>query len=168
MERIRPREAVGEIHEDGVALHRWRVRHVKRDAHHERGIANEQPGVTVIRMVIVWAMRKDQICLPFANEPRDDFSILQGRHDLAIVNVQHLRFHAHTLGGFLGLRRATLGQRTTSHFPVTDVAVGHGDQLYLVAKLCPLNGAAAQLKLGVIRMRTKGNDAQHTFGLSLL
>ena len=72
------------------------------------------------------------------------------------------------VGGFLGLRRATLGQRTAGHFPVTDVAVGHGDQLYLVAKLCPLDGAAAQLKLGVIRMRTKGNDAQHTFGLSRL
>ena len=79
-----------------------------------------------------------------ADQPGDLLAVLQRRHQLAVVDVEHLGGDAKP-GGLLDFRRSPLGQRSAGHPPVADVAVGDRDELDVVAQRGPLGGRAADL-----------------------
>src|SRR6185369_17337959 len=55
---------------------------------------------------------------------------------------------------------AALGERTAGHLEVSDVAVGHRDELYFVTARGPQRGDARRFQLRIVWMRAKGDDPQ--------
>jgi hypothetical protein len=62
----------------------------------------------MIRMIVVGAMAKNEISVPLAKKPSNDFTI---------VDVENLRLPSATLGGFHNLGRAVFRRHTTSFSP---------------------------------------------------
>src|SRR5213078_4626825 len=71
-----------------------------------------------------------------------------------------LRFDAEQLGGSLDFGLAPRCQRTARLAPVSDIAVGDRDKLDLVPARRPERGDTAGLKLAIVRVGAKTDDAQ--------
>ena len=71
----------------------------------------------------------------------------------SLVDAEHL-------GRGRRLRRAPLGERAAGHLPVADVAVGHGDELHVMAQLRPLGRRAAGFVFGIVGMGAEDDDPQ--------
>ena len=118
----------------------------------------------MIGVIVMRPMREYEVSLPRANKPRDNLAILQSGHNFTVMDIQYQRFHPHASGRLLGFGSASFGQWPPGHLPVTNVAIGHRDQFYLMAQLRPLDGTASNLKLRIIRMRSKSDNTQHSLG----
>ena len=160
LERVRLRETIGVVHEDGVLFQRLRVRHEERHRHHEGRVLDEDSRVAMVRVVIVRAVREHQIGFPVADQPGNRASIFERRFQLAIVNVEHLDRRAPALGTLFDLGRSTQGERSAGHVPVADVAIRDRDQLHMMPGLRPHRCRAAALELGIIRVSSEGDDAE--------
>jgi hypothetical protein len=157
-------ESVREEEKGGVLFHRGNVGAEVGHHDHEGGVLHEQPDIAMIGMVVVGTVGKDEIGIPFADELHDGLAILEGREQLAIVDVEDLDLSAHAFGGLLHLGGAALRKFPARHAPVADVSVGAGDELDLVPEFGPLDGATADLKLGIIGMGPEGDDAERLKG----
>ena len=112
----------------------------------------------MIGVIVVGPMRDHHVGLPLADLAGDDPAVFQGRQQLAVVDIEHLGFDAQNLGALLDLGRAATGEDGPGHLVVADVAVGHADELDLVAQLGPPRGRAAGFQLAVVRMRAEDDD----------
>ena len=90
--------------------------------------------VAVIRVIVVRPVPHDDVGLPFANEPRDRPPVLERRHQLAVVDVEHFVLDAEDSRAFCHFRLAPLRERTAGALEMADVAVRHRDELHLVAR----------------------------------
>ena len=66
------------------------------------------------------------------------------------------------LGALLDLGRPPPGEDGAGHLVVADVAVGHADELDLVAELRPARGGPAGVELAVVGMGAEDDDPQRT------
>ena len=85
-------KVVGKVQKDRVC---GQVRHVRAEegnCHHKRSILHEDAGIAMVRVIVVRAMCKDNVCLPFSNEADDGPPVFKGGHKLAIVVVEDLGF----------------------------------------------------------------------------
>ena len=162
VERLRILEAVRVVHEDRVARGRRRVGHEERRHDHDRGVVHQHARVAVIRVVVVRPVAHDDVGLPVANEPGHRAAVLERRHQLAVVDVEHLGLDAEDPRALRDFRLAPLRQRPAGALEVADVAVGHRDELHLVPGGGPQRRHAARLQLGVVRVRAEGDDPQRT------
>ena len=163
-ERVGPGEVVGEKEEGGIFLQVRGVGTEIRHHDHKGGVLNEQAHVAVVGVVVVGPVRKDEVGVPFPDQAGDGLAVLQRGQQLAIVDVEHLDLGAHAAGGFLDFRGAAFGELAPGHFPMPDVAVGAGDQFYLMPELRPLEGTASDLELRIVRVRAEGDDAERSVG----
>jgi hypothetical protein len=76
------------------------------------------------------------------------------------VDVEHVGRDAENAGALLDLGVPALCQWAPGLAEMTDVAVGHRDELDLMALRGPECRHAGCLELGVIRVRAEGDDAQ--------
>ena len=67
---------------------------------------------------------------------------------------------AQDLGALLDLGGAAAGQDRAGDLVVADVAVGHADELDLVAELGPARGGAAGVELAVVGMGAEDDDTE--------
>ena len=111
-------------------------------------------------MVIVGPVAHDDVGLPLADEPGDLLPVLQRRHQLAVVDVEHRALDAEDLPALGHFRLPPLRQRAAGLFEMADIAVGHGDELDLVPGRRPHRRHAARLELGVVGMRAEGDYAE--------
>src|SRR4030042_167747 len=107
--RIRLLESVREIKEDGILRYLWDIRAIKSYRGHVCGVLHQDACITMVGMVIVRAMSHYNICFPFPDEAHEYFGVFQGRHQLAIVNVQHLGLDAQFFCRRLNFSGAPLG-----------------------------------------------------------
>ena len=105
-------------------------------------------------------MAHDDVGLPVADETGDGAAILECGLELAVMDVEHVGGDAQDARALLHFVVAALRQRAAGLAEVADVAVGHRDELHLVALRCPERGHACRFQLGVVRVGAKGNDAQ--------
>ena len=89
-----------------------------------------------------------------------DPAVFQGRQQLAVVDIEHLGLDAQDLGALLDLGRPAASEDGAGHLVVADVAVGHADELDLVAQLGPPRGRAAGFELAVVGMGAEDDDPQ--------
>ena len=99
----------------------------------------------MIRVIVVRPMAQHDVGLPVADEARDGLAILERRRQLAVVDVEHFVLDAEDARAVGDLRLAPLGERPAGHLEVSDVAVGHRDELHFVAARGPQRGHAATL-----------------------
>ncbi len=78
----------------------------------------------MIRVIVVWPGRKDNVRLGFANEPNDLLAILQSRHQLAVGIVKNLILSANNQSRLPGFLRAPFSQRPAAHGLVPGAAIG--------------------------------------------
>jgi len=114
----------------------------------------------MIGVVVVRAMAQDDVGLPVADQAGDRAAVLERGHELAVVNVEHLVLDAENARAFGDFGLAALRERPAGLLEVADVAVGHGDELHLVAACGPERRHAARLELGIVGMGAEGDDAQ--------
>ena len=72
-------------------------------------------GVAVVGVVVVGPGRDHHVGLPLADLPGDRPAVLQGRHQLAVVDVEHLGLDAQDLGALLDLGGAAAGEDGAGH-----------------------------------------------------
>ncbi len=91
---------------------------------------------------------------------RDRAPILERRLEFAVVDVEHLRGDAENPRRFQRLRGAPAGQWPAGLAPVSDVAVGDGDEFHLMSERRPLRGRPREAQLVVVGMRPERDDSQ--------
>ncbi len=160
LERIGFLERVGVKEEHRIAFERRHVGTEIGHCHHVRRVLDEDAGVAMIGVVIVGPMTHDDVGIPFPDQAGDSAAILQGRQQLAVVNVQDFRGDAQEACGGLDLGLAAARQGAAGVAPVADVAVGHGDELDVVPLRPPQDGDAAGLQFAIVRMGPETEDAQ--------
>ncbi len=111
-------------------------------------------------MVIVGAVPDYDVGLPLANQPGEHLAIFECRQDFAVVDVEHFGGYAEHRGGRLHLVGPPDGQRAAGHAPVTDIAIGRGDELDQVAAGGPEARHAPAANLAVVRMRAEDENPQ--------
>ena len=111
-------------------------------------------------MIIVGTVAHDDIGIPFPNEADDLFPILQGRHQLAVVDVQDFHGRSENFGSFSDLGSASNRQGSAGFSPVTNIPVGHGNELHGMPLSCPHRADASRLEFAVVRVRSEANDSQ--------
>ena len=82
------------------------------------------------------------------------------RHQLAVVNVQHVGRHTELGMACLDLRLAPLRQRTAGLREVADVAIGQCDQLDLMSLRGEERRRPREFQFGIVGVRAECNDAQ--------
>jgi hypothetical protein len=104
-------------------------------------------------------MRDDDVRLPLANHTRDELAVLQRRHQLAIVNVEHLGGHPELFGAGGGFGRAAHRQRSARLLPVAHIPVRDRNELHMMPQPRPLHRRACRFVFRIIRMRAEDDDA---------
>ena len=88
---------------------------------------------------------------------------LQGGHQLAVMDVEHLGFDAQDLVRALDLGGPAFGERLARLGGMPDVAASDGDEFDLVALGRPEGRHSAGLDFAVVGMCSEHNDSQHAF-----
>src|SRR6267154_1968098 len=78
------------------------------------------------------------------------------------MDIEHFACHPENLIGFLGLCLSAFGERAARFPPMANVAVGHGDQFYVMSFCRPHSGNATRLNLAVVWMRPEANNPKFT------
>ncbi len=130
------------------------------DRDHERGVLHQDARVAMVRMVVVRAVAHDDVGLPLADQPDEGLAVLQRRHQLAVVDVEHLGLDAQDFGGGLDLGGAAFGQRAAGHLGVPDVPVGRGDELDAMAPGGPQGGGPPRFQLAIVRVGPEDDDME--------
>src|SRR6185369_17326516 len=98
--------------------------------------------------------------LPLANQARQHSTVLERRKQLTVMHIQDDSLHAQNLMSLLHFVPASQRQRSARLPPMTDVAVGDRHEQDMVPLLCPHRCCAADLKLAIVRMGSKSDDAE--------
>ena len=118
----------------------------------------------MVGVVVVGPVGDHDVGLPLADLAGDRPAVLQRRQQLAVVDVQHLGLDAQDLGASLDLGGAAAGEVRAGHLVVADVAVGHADELDLVARAWPSARGPAGLELAVVGMGAEDDDPERAGG----
>ena len=110
---------------------------------------------------IVGARRDDDVGLPLANLASNRAAVFQGRHQLAVVNLEDFGLDPQDLGAALHLGGSTAGQDGPCHLVVAYVAIGH--ELDLVPELDPSRGGSTGREFAIVRMGPKDDHAKWFF-----
>lgn len=122
--RVGPLELVIRKEKHGVLREIWSVRTEMRDRDHERSIHDQHPDRTMVRVIVVWAMAEDEVCLPVTDQAADRPAVLKGRHEFTVVDVEHFGLGSQDFRALADFCRPSLGEWPTRHAPVADVPVG--------------------------------------------
>ena len=52
-------------------------------------IVEQDARIAMIGVIVVRPVPEHDVCLPLANQPRNGFSVLERRHQFAVVNIEH-------------------------------------------------------------------------------
>ncbi len=115
--------------------------------------------VAMVGMVVKRPRAEHDVRFPFANQADDLLAHFERRQQLAVVVVEP-GGDAQDTGGALHLGLAPLGQRFAGFTPVTNVAVGDGDEFHMVAGRRPQRCRAAGFDLAVVGVRSEADDAE--------
>ena len=91
-------EIVLVVQEHRVVLQAGRVRAEERHGDHVAGVLDQQAHVAVVGVIVVGPMTHDDVRPPLADQPDDGLAVLQRRHQLAVMDVEHFRLDAEDLG----------------------------------------------------------------------
>ncbi len=153
-------EAVGVVHEDGVIFEGGGIGADEGDGDHVGGILHEDGGIAVVRVVVVRSGREDDIGVPLSDESDDGSAVFEGGGDFAVVDIEDLGGGAEDFGAGFDFASASEGEWSAGLAPVSDVAVGGGDEFDVVS-LGGVEGAdAADLQFAVIGVRAEAEDAE--------
>ena len=117
-----------------MPLRRRRVRREIRRRDDDGRVFGELADRAVIRMVVPWTVGQDDVGLPVANQIGHLLPRLEIRHQLAVVDVEHLGLDAELRVARLDFRLAPLRERAAGLREMADVAVGQRDELDLVPR----------------------------------
>src|SRR5262249_14430789 len=113
----------------------------------------------MIRMIVVWPGRNDDIRFPLANLADHLFAHIHIRQELAVMVVQDFVFDADAPPGFLRFRASALGEFLSAHGLMPRIAVGERYELHLIAARGILGGEATGAKVTIIGMCAERDDA---------
>jgi hypothetical protein len=111
-------------------------------------------------MVVVRTVGDHDIGIPLPDQTRDGSPVFQCGHDLAVVDIEHFVGDAEPPRNLLHFFQSALRQRPARGLPVSDIAIGGGDQLDVMSGLGPFHRDAGAAIFGVIGMRAENNDPQ--------
>ena len=159
-ERIGLLETIGGIQEDWVVLERRHIGTDKRHRHHVSRILHEDARVAVVGMIVVGAMADDDVGLPLADETDDFAAVLQCRLQLAVVNVEDLHGDAQHFCRRFHFGFAPQEQGPSGLPPVTNVAIGDGNELHAMPLPRPQSSGAAGSDFAIVRVCAEADDAE--------
>ena len=159
-EGIRLLETIARIQEHRVLLQIRHIRADKRHRDHEGRVLDQHADIAMVGMIVPRPMCDHDVRLPLTNHAGDELAILQGRHQLAIVNIEHLGGYSELLRAGRSLRCPPQRQRSAGFLPVAHITVRDRHQLHMMPQPRPLHRRARCFVLRIIRMSTKDNDAQ--------
>ncbi len=165
--RVGPLKVVVGIEKDRVLSQIRRLRAEERDRDHEGRVLGEHAHVTVVGMIVVRPVGNDQIGVPGADQPSHGAAIFQGRHQLAVMDVQHLRSRAQDLRGRAHLGQAPGGQGFACHAGVPGVAIGDRGQFHVMSQGRPEHGRSTGTDLRIVGMSPEDDDSQLAVGWPL-
>ena len=105
-------------------------------------------------------MGDHDVGIPLTNQTRYGAAIFECWHQLAVMNIEHLRRHSQSLRDFGRLGSSPLGQRSACHPPVANITVRDRHQLYMMPLLRPQRGSTTALVLRIVRMCAEADDVQ--------
>lgn len=157
--RRRLLKPIREKHKHRISFQGRYVGTEKWHGHHVSGVLDEHTCISVVGVIIVRAMRENEVRFPFSNQSGDGAAILKCRFELPIVNVQNDSLYSQKRMSRRHFISAPKRQSPARFAPMAYVSVRRGHQQYMVPLLCPTRCRSTDLNLAVIRMRPKGDDA---------
>ena len=103
---------------------------MKQDEGRWRGLLSRQPlccatAVSMVWMIVPWSVSNDDVRIPLADQSGNYAAILKRGFEFAVMDVEDFTGNAQAFGNESRFSRATFGERTAGHLPVTNVTIGN-------------------------------------------